>query len=209
MMARVFLVLAFITVLLGSAWVSIKDTFYDESKLSESIALLEEKLEIVVLQQNKDNAHYGEEIKELKEEFSKLKSEKDTSSIPSIEEIEVVDGFLYEVFDGEAVITGYAGKDTYIVIPSYIDGYKVVKIGESAFANSKITAVIISEGIIEIDWFSFYSCPMLTSATIPTTVKSIGYGAFDGVSPKFTVNCSAGTYAYDFVKSYGISYILT
>ena len=120
---------------------------------------------------------------------------------------DVSEKFLYDIVDGYALISGYTGTDTYLVIPSHIDGYEVAKIGESAFAGRKITTLIISEGIREIDWFSFYGCPTLTSVTLPKSLSSVGYGAFDGASSKLTIYCYSDTYAHNFAKSYGISYI--
>ncbi len=207
MKARVFLILAFVTVLLASAWVKISDEANFGSDVKTSIDALEDKIGIVVSQQNKDNAEYRAEIEKLRLEINNLKTEKESEKNPTTDTSTEGERFLYEIVDTKAIITGYTGKDTYIVIPSHIDGYEVEKIGESAFANTKITTVIISEGIREIDWFSFYACPSLTSVTLPKSISSIGYGAFDGASSKFTVYCYSDTYAHAFAKSYGISHI--
>jgi len=207
MKARVFLILAFVTVLLASAWIKISDELGLGTSVKASIDALEDKIGIVASKQNENNAEYKAEIEKLKLEINALKEEKESQKSEETKGELNDEGFLYEIVDDGAVITGFSGKDTYIVIPSHIDGYEVVKIGESAFANSKVTTVIISEGIKELDWFAFYACPSLTSITLPKSISSIGYGAFDGVSSKFTVYCYSGTYAHAFAKSYGISHI--
>ena len=207
MKARVFLILAFVTVLLASAWIKISDELGLGTSVKASIDALEDKIGIVASKQNENNAEYKAEIEKLKVEINALKEEKESQKSEETKGELNDEGFLYEIVDDCAVITGFSGKDTYIVIPSHIDGYEVVKIGESAFANSKVTTVIISEGIKELDWFAFYACPSLTSITLPKSISSIGYGAFDGVSSKFTVYCYSGTYAHAFAKSYGISHI--
>jgi len=207
MKARVFLILAFVTVLLASAWIKISYELGLGTSVKASIDALEDKIGIVASKQNENNAEYKAEIEKLKLEINALKEEKESQKSEETKGELNDEGFLYEIVDDGAVITGFSGKDTYIVIPSHIDGYEVVKIGESAFANSKVTTVIISEGIKELDWFAFYACPSLTSITLPKSISSIGYGAFDGVSSKFTVYCYSGTYAHAFAKSYGISHI--
>ena len=207
MKANVFLILALVTVLAASAWIKVSDEVMTDDEVKSSIDVLEDKVELVVLQQNKDNDENRKEIEQLKLEVEKLKGNDETKIPTATDTPTVEEKFVYEIVDKKAVITGYTGKDTYIVIPSHIDGYEVVKIGESAFANSKITTVIINEGICEIDWFAFYACPLLTSITLPKSISSIGYGAFDAVSSKFTVYCYADTYAHAYAKSYGISHI--
>ena len=67
--------------------------------------------------------------------------------------------FYYtENTDGSCVITGYWGDSTEPIIPADLFGHTVVGIAREAFSNN--TAI--------------------TSITIPSTVKSIGYWAFDG-----------------------------
>ncbi len=66
--------------------------------------------------------------------------------------------YEYQVLDdGTASITKYSGNETALVIPSEINGYKVTRIGEYAFC-----------------W-----CESLTCVTIPDSVTSIGWGAFE------------------------------
>ena len=207
MRGRIFLVLAIAIVLVAAAYYKISDSLNHEESIKTSINSLEDKIGALVAEQKSESDENRYEIEKLKLEIEKLKNEKGTADTNETEKAPTGERFTYEVKDEGAVITGYTGKDTYIVIPSHIDGYEVVGIGESAFASSKTTSVIISEGIKYIDWFAFYTCPHLTSITIPKSVEKIGYAAFDGASPSFTVYCNKDSYAYDFVKSYGLSYI--
>ena len=62
-----------------------------------------------------------------------------------------------------------------IVIPA-----NVKKIGASAFYNSKIINVSLSEGLESIGGSAFYGCEYLTEVTIPGTVKWSGTHQFRG-----------------------------
>ena len=57
--------------------------------------------------------------------------------------------------NNNAMITAYNGSASSITIPNQIDGYKVTKIGQHAFNESRnktngkiLTNVVVSEGII-------------------------------------------------------------
>lgn len=176
-------------------------------EVSSAIGQIEDKLDNIKESQDKINAENKALFDKLYAEIEKLSREENTSNNDN-DNISVIGRFLYEIKDGKAIITGYTGKETDIVIPSRIDGYAVEGIGESAFSKSKLTSVIISEGIKKIDWFAFYTVPTLISITIPETVEEIGYGAFDGASSSFVVHCYNDSYALSFVKSYGFSYVI-
>ena len=213
MKIRIFIVLSCVIILLLSACVKIGDDVENTNEnYKSSIEALEAKLDLLIAEQKKFSADNQNKLEELHAEIEILKKESETESTDENEsdavEISTESKFLYEVKDGRAIITGYTGEDTYIVIPSYIDGYEVESIGESAFSYSKITTVIISDGVKKIDWFAFYACPLLTSVTVPKSVEYIGYAAFDGASSSFSVYCYSNSYAYDYAKSYAISYVV-
>ena len=180
---------------------------HDKNDMSAVIDQLEDMLDDLKASQEKINAENKAQIDKLYAELEKISREESTSS-DNNDDINTAGRFLYEIKDGNAIITGYTGKETDIVIPSKIDGYAVESIGESAFSNSKLTSVIISEGIKKIDWFAFYTVPTLASITLPSTIEEIGYGAFEGASSSFTVYCCDDSYALSFVKSYGFSYVI-
>lgn len=78
-----------------------------------------------------------------------------------------------------AVITGYKGSDTDVVIPEEISGIPVTCIGYGAFCKcSCITNITISDSVTVINNFAFKDCSRLTSITIPNGVTEIGRGAF-------------------------------
>ena len=52
------------------------------------------------------------------------------------------------------------------------------EIGDNAFSNSKITTIIIPEGVTKIGSYCFYNCSELTNITLPSTLNEIGDGAF-------------------------------
>ncbi len=148
------------------------------------------------------------EISELRAEIEKLKSETPadiTTDIPT-DESETSDVFKYTVVDGMACITQILSKEKNIVIPYTIDGYKVYSIGTEVLSSTAVESIVISNGIEKIDWFAFKGCPSLISVTLPDTVSSIGYGAFDGASSSFVIRCSRDSFAHRYAKSYGITY---
>ena len=92
------------------------------------------------------------------------------------------DGFLYSTYrDGTANIKEYDGDETELVIPSELDGYKVVKINSYAFAgNWNLVGVVIADGITDIGTCAFENCGNLASVKIPDSVTSIYDCAFSG-----------------------------
>ena len=71
-------------------------------------------------------------------------------------------GLEYEInADGKTcTITGIGScTDTDLIIPETIDGYRVTKIGGSAFQNCmSLTSVVIASSITSIDYQAFYGC---------------------------------------------------
>ncbi len=102
------------------------------------------------------------------------------------------DGFWYEVYekDGEyeAVIYGYIGEETEVVIPAEIEAYgmkdpvpvTVVRSSDDIRMNNTITSVTIPEGIREIGYGAFAGYTALEEIVIPESVLIIGDDAFSG-----------------------------
>ncbi|MBQ4569142.1 MAG: leucine-rich repeat protein [Ruminococcus sp.] len=110
--------------------------------------------------------------------------------------------FEYTVSNGEVTITDYTGSATNLVVPEYIDGYPVAKLGKDAFSYCQSLASVelpstlkdigetafkycktlagirIPEGVEVIGKSAFYGCTALTGITIPSTVNRIGDEAF-------------------------------
>ena len=87
--------------------------------------------------------------------------------------------------DGTYYIVSGMGTavNTEIIIPSEHNGLPVIAIEDSAFlSKTKITRVIIYEGITAIGDSAFKGCTSLESITIPDSVTSIGKSAFYGCS---------------------------
>ena len=85
----------------------------------------------------------------------------------------------YSVKDNQITITAYTGSAAEVVIPSEIDGKKVVGIGDNAFYNNrKMTSITIPNGVMTIGEAAFFSC-RITHIVLSTTLKSIGNDAFD------------------------------
>ena len=110
-------------------------------------------------------------------------------------------GYTYTIgADGTAVITGYDGADTALVLPEKLGGAAVTKIGESAFAqNQSLTAVTIPDGVTEIGDFAFNDCTGLTTVSLPGSLVTVGEGAFFSCARLETVELPDG------VKSLGDS----
>ena len=97
--------------------------------------------------------------------------------------------WTYTVRDGEATICNLYGYKAAIststtgniVVPSKLNGYQVVSIGDFAFYEcSGLASVTIPSGVTSIGERAFDACSRLTSVTIPDSVTSIGGQAFYG-----------------------------
>jgi len=87
--------------------------------------------------------------------------------------------FDYEITEnGEVIILGYKGSDMNVVIPSTIEGYPVVSIGDHAFYYSDVESVTLPHGLKYLEDYAFGWCHSLTDITLPETVVSIGEWAF-------------------------------
>ena len=145
------------------------------------------------------------EIDQLRAEIQNLKEAiKSAASSEGNKEEKPKSDFTYKVEGGSAIITGYTGSDSVIVIPSSIDGYVVTKIGDDAFKTLKITSVSIPTTVTAIGWFAFADCNSLTAIVVPDSVKTIGYEAFSGCK-SLTVYAPKDSYAAKYAKSYGIT----
>ncbi|MDO5009930.1 MAG: leucine-rich repeat protein, partial [Intestinibacter bartlettii] len=89
-------------------------------------------------------------------------------------------GFYYVINDrNEAIITGFDGGVSNLVIPSTLGGQPVKMIYYAAFSEfSEITSVTIQSGVEVIGASAFADCENLKKVTIPSSVKTIDTLAF-------------------------------
>ena len=97
----------------------------------------------------------------------------------------IVEGNLeYQVIDKTSCkLIGYKTKSkikSKLEIPNKIKNMQVVSIGEQAFSSlDNLKKVILPEGLIEICPKAFNWCRNLSEINFPSTLKSIGYWAFE------------------------------
>ncbi len=91
--------------------------------------------------------------------------------------------YVYTIIDGEAMILKHTGTlEGEFTVPSYLDGYKVTIIGESAFQSKSITNLIIPEGVKEIKGDAFSGCKNLSNIVLPESLQSIQHRVFDNTA---------------------------
>ena len=192
---------AFVLILLfGMISCSVNSPSFEPSQ--ELIESLEAQLSMLEKQQ----AQYVSEHNQLSESIAAaLDSISTDGTSPSDTETNAI-GFQYTVEAQRAIITGYAGDEVDLVIPSSIDGYEVFAIADGAFSDMKIRSVIISDGVENVGWFAFNGCTSLCSVTVPSSVKSIGHLAFGEGQERLTIYCHSGSFALAYAKSYGLTY---
>lgn len=204
-----FLMVTLVAVFLGGREINkaIKDTI--DNNVNTELQTIKDKINqqselinsIINLNNKNDNNKNDNSIEN--------ESNTDTPSVPNNDvstNVENACEFQYIKENGGITITGYTGKQTTVKIPETIENLPVLKIGEEAFANSKIKSVTIPSSCTEIDWFAFYGCYALSSIHMSDSIKNIGYGAFDACSKSLTIHCSKNSYAEQYAKSFGISY---
>ena len=126
--------------------------------------------------------------------------------------------FEYSLDDAnKATITSYKGNVSALSIPKTLDGYTVVKIGDSVFQNNKqlrvvvvpdsvteigssafsncvnLSQVTLSKGLVTLGDNAFYNCDSLTAIEIPKSVKSAYWGPFDNCDGLKSVTFEKGT----------------
>lgn len=93
----------------------------------------------------------------------------------------------YTINGDTAVVSGYKGKASVLIIPSEFSGFTVTGIADSAFTECEgLTAVIIPNTVTDIEENAFSACPDLVSVNIGSGVSRIGSYAFSAC-PKLSV----------------------
>lgn len=90
-------------------------------------------------------------------------------------------GLDYEVnADGvTCTVTGMGvGNNWDVVIPEYIDGYQVTAIGKLAFWSTWVTSITMPDSVISIGYSAFEECDKLKSITLSNSLQTIGRNVF-------------------------------
>lgn len=89
------------------------------------------------------------------------------------------DYMIEEIEEDGVEITKYNGNDNDVVIPSEIDGKKVIRIASRAFRGCySLESLTIPDSVRSIGEMAFLACDSLKSVAIPASVRSIGKYAF-------------------------------
>ena len=94
----------------------------------------------------------------------------------------------YKIVGGEVYILGYNKEYSgNIIIPTYIEGYKVTRICENAFKDCSNNIVLNLYELLVLENKAFYNCENLLSVNIPN-IKEIGESVFYNCQNLFEVN---------------------
>lgn len=185
-------------------------TLAQSSAETDRIKELESMIQAILKDQQLSESESTKKIDALRSEIEQLKGHTDkVENRVDVTEKPASSDFKYTIVNGMASITEILSDEKNIVIPYTIDSYKVYSIASEALSSKTVESIVISTGIEKIDWFAFKNCTSLTSVTIPDTVNSIGYGAFDNVSQSFVIRCSRDSFAHRYAQSYGLTYDIT
>ncbi len=97
----------------------------------------------------------------------------------------------YSVLCGESrlasVKSAEVTPDSQLVIPATVghfwNKYRVLKVENHAYeSSSEFTSLVISEGVEQIGYSSFYGCKNMRSLVLPKSLRSLSDGAFYGCS---------------------------
>lgn len=91
------------------------------------------------------------------------------------------EGLEYKLSDDHesAIVSGYNGLSSKVVIPSKHSGFSISSIGSSAFYNCDfLQSVKIPNSVTSIGYSAFKGCRSLSSIKIPDNVTKIGESAF-------------------------------
>ncbi len=158
--------------------------------LEDKVAALNLKIETITASKNEQSG-------------SGFKEQTNITPTPSDKDVPEASQNASFLLNGN-VLTKYIGSDTEISVPKHINGTSINAIGEGALKSTDVQKVTLPDGIAHIDWFAFADCKKLSEIYIPSSVKSIGYGAFDNCSSFLVIKCPKGSYAETYAQSWGI-----
>ena len=180
----------------------------EPSTNDEKIKDLEAQIITLLQSHQLSESEQKKEISALKAEIEVLKKGASQTESESASETSTPKIFNYTLSGYKATITSINTNEESISIPAVIDGHAVVGIGSGALSSSTVKKIVIEDGIESLDWFAFKGCSSLSSISLPPSITSIGYGAFDGASKSFTIECQKDSFAMKYAQSYGLNYNL-
>ena len=87
--------------------------------------------------------------------------------------------FVFETASSNAVLKEYKGTAAAVQIPSEVDSCKVTEIAAEAFwQNKTVTSVEIPSTVKKIGYAAFNECTALSEIVLPSSLKTIGEAAF-------------------------------
>ncbi len=93
------------------------------------------------------------------------------------------------IYSGSTSSSAYLGSDTDITVPSYIDGYPVVSLGQYTFSgNTNLQSIVLPNTLTTISNHVFRNCTNLTSVTFGNSVGMLGPNSFEGCSALTEMN---------------------
>ncbi len=184
------------------------ESLHQSSASSTDTKIKELEAQIITLLQSQkiSESERKKEISALKAELDTLKKKESDKATDVATESDAPKPFTYTLNGYKATVTSIKSDGESILIPSVIDGHAVVAIGSEALSSKSVKRIVLENGIESLDWFAFKGCSSLTSISIPKSVTSIGYGAFDGAPKSLTVECEKDSFALKYAQSYGIKY---
>ncbi|MBQ6342724.1 MAG: leucine-rich repeat domain-containing protein [Anaerolineaceae bacterium] len=101
--------------------------------------------------------------------------------------------WVYEVQDGNAVITAYNGRDSVIEIPSEINDFPVTSLGSGLFAdNTRLREVTIPDSVTTLGSSVFANCTELSVVRLSPNLTGIPGNAFLGCRSLKTISLTNG-----------------
>ena len=91
---------------------------------------------------------------------------------------------------GDAMITGYHGKEKDLVLPAFLDGHPVTGIGERAFAGASCQSLVLPPTLRNVGLYAFENAS-LSSLTFFDSLSDITDYAFSGCSSLQTIRIQA------------------
>ena len=175
--------------------------------LNSKLSSLESKLSLIQAANAGLESQHKSEIEALESIIKDLRD--DLSSFPDASETRpTVEneyfGFKYLESDGKIIISSYSGTSTDLIIPASIGGMPVVSIADNAFQNTDLSSVSIPETVESIGWFAFESCAALKMVIVSKNVNEIGFNAFANCKD-LVIYAPESSYAYQYAKSYGLA----